>query len=189
MSREITKKIRLWVLVFALFAAHVFFRSVAHAEEGDSWKEVQARSGDCRISFPALPQMIEQSFKVNEAGMRLSYDVYLAPYLDRGVCLLLVAQYPAPLAKGHETAGLEGLLRGIIGQHPENQLVFAELLDMSGSPALTFLVQSGKNYFRGFAVMVGSKLYLIAMEGRKQHFEEAVFQKFFKSFQLIQAQS
>ena len=81
--------------------------------------------------------------------------------------------------------GLQGLLKGIIGQHPENQLVFAEMIQIQGFPALNFMVESGKNFFRGQAVMVGGKLYLIAMEGVKLRFEESTFQRFLQSFQLI----
>jgi len=187
MSRISTKKIGFWLMIGALFAVHLFFRSQAHADipAKGAWKEVFSRTGDCKISFPSLPQMFQQSFKVDEAGKRLTYDIYLAPYQDRGVCMLLIAQYPMPLTGGHEIAGLEGLLKGIVGQHPENQLMFAELIDLHGFPALTFLVQNGKNYFRGQAFMVGNKLYLVAMEGGKQNFEEAIFQRFLKSFQLL----
>lgn len=186
MSRISRKKLGFWLAIAALFAVHLFFKTEAHADVPmrGAWKEVYSRTGDCKISFPVLPQMFQQSFKVDESGKKLTYDIYLAPYLDRGVCLLLIAQYPMPLSGGHEVVGLEGLLKGIVGQHPENQLVFAELIDIDGRPALTFLVQSGKNYFRGQAMMVGNKLYMVAMEGGRQFFEEPTFQKFLKSFQL-----
>ena len=50
---------------------------------------------------------------------------------------------------------------------------------------MNFLVQSGKSYFRGQALMVGNKLFLIAMEGRKGTLQEAIFTRFLKSFQLL----
>jgi hypothetical protein len=184
MRREAIKKIGLWVLTIALIAAHIFFRSQAHAEQ-NGWKEIYTRNGDCRIAFPALPQMIEQKLKLNQEGSQLAYDVYLAPYSEHSICVLLVAQYPKPIPSGSEMLGLEGLLKGIINQHPENRLVFADMVQMQGFPALNFMVESGKNFFRGQAVMVGSKLYMIAMEGVKQRFEEPVFQRFLKSFHLM----
>ena len=187
MSRTATKKIGFWLMIGAIFAVHLFY-SHAHANPPApraAWKEVFSRTGDCKISFPTLPQMFQQSFKVDDAGKKLTYDIYLAPYQDRGVCMLLIAQYPIALPGGHEVAGLEGLLKGIVGQHPDNQLIFAELIDIRGFPALTFLVQSGKIYFRGQAFMVGNKLYMIAMEGGKQHFDEPIFQRFLKSFELL----
>ena len=129
--------------------------------------------------------MVQQSLKLNEKGMKLIYDIYLSPYQGKAVCLLLVAQYPTALPEGQELLGLEGLLKGIMGQHPDNQLVFAEVFDMQGFPSVTFLVQSGENYFRGQALMVGNKLFLIAMEGKKANFEEPTFQRFLKSFKLF----
>jgi hypothetical protein len=187
MSRVSTRKLGFWLTTAALIAVHLFFRTQAHADVPlrGAWKEVYSRTGDCKISFPALPQMFQQSFKVDESGKKLTYDIYLAPYQDRGVCMLLIAQYPMPLPKGHEVVGLEGLLKGIVGQHPDNQLIFAELIDINGFPALTFLVQSGKNYFRGQAFMIGNKLFMVAMEGGKQNFEEPTFQRFLKSFELM----
>ncbi|MBF8263895.1 MAG: hypothetical protein HW387_1560 [Parachlamydiales bacterium] len=183
MRREAVKKIGLWILVMALIAAHLFFRSQAHADMG-GWKEIYTRTGDCRISFPALPQMIEQKLKLNNEGLHLSYDVYLAPYREHAVCLLLVAQYPKDLPTGAEATGLEGLVNGILNQHPENKLVFADMMKLHGFPAINFLVQSGKNCFRAQAVMIGNRLYMIAMEGTRQDFEEATFQRFLKSFKL-----
>jgi hypothetical protein len=185
MSRQTIKKTSIWLLAIGLMIAHVFFRNQVEAGAIADWKQIHSRAGDCRISFPVLPQMIQQGFDVDEKGGRLTYDVYVAPYQDKGLCLLLVAQYPTAIPAGQEVLGLEGLVRGIVSQHPENKLVFAELGEFEGYPALTFMVQSGKNYFRAQAVMVRSKLFMIAMEGRKQHFEENVFQHFLKSFSLI----
>jgi len=184
MRRETLEKIGLWLLTIVLIAAHIFFRSQANASE-PNWKQVHSRAGDCSISFPAQPQMIEQKLKLSDEGAQLAYDVYLAPYSAHSICVLLVAQYPKPVPAGSEIVGLEGLLKGIINQHPENRLVFAEMVQMHGFPALNFMVESGKNFFRGQAVMVGSKLYMVAMEGVKLRFEEAVFQRFLKSFHLV----
>jgi hypothetical protein len=188
MRKEIAKKVGIWVLAFALFAAHVFFRTVAHAETGSdsTWKKMNAKNNECCISFPSAPQMIQQSLPLADGTQKLNYDVYIAPFEDRGVFLLLIATYPSPLPGGHEMAGLEGLLNGIVGHHPDNQLVFADLTKLGGHPAVNFLVQNGRSYFRGQALMVGNKLYLIAMEGIRDELDEKTFTKFLKSFQLTQ---
>ena len=184
MSKTAVKKIGIWFLAFSLFAFHVLFRSVAHADEGSSWKQIFAKSGECQISFPTAPQMIQQTLPLADGINRLSYDVYLAPHEDKGVFLLLIATYPVPLTEGNEVAGLEGLLTGIVNHNPDNQLVYAELVMYMGHPTVDFLVEGGNSYFRGQALMVGNKLYLIAMEGLKGKMDETAFSKFFKSFEL-----
>lgn len=191
MAHTALRKICFWLASITLFSVSMSFQNEAHATSRlrETWKEVYSRTGDCKISFPDLPQMFQQSFKVDESGKNMTYDIYLSPYENRGVCMLLIAQYPMALPGGHEVMGLEGLLKGILGQHPDNELVFAELIEQQGSPAMTFMVQSGKNYFRGQAVMVGSRLYLVAMEGGKESFEEPTFQRFLKSFQLMKQNS
>lgn len=185
MNRQTARKIGIWLLAIGLLTAHILFRSSVHADEGGAWKQFYAKSGECAIGFPTEPTLVQQSLKLSEGNDRLNYDVYLAPFEDKGVFLLLIATYPRPLAGGHEVAGLEGLLRGIVGHHSDNQLVFANLLQYAQHPALNFLVQSSSSYFRGQALMVGNKLYLIAMEGRRPALDEETFVKFLQSFQLL----
>lgn len=185
MNKTRIKKIGIWLLAFSLFAFHLFFRAVAHAETpGDAWKKIFTKSGECQIAFPTQPQMIQQTLPLADGVNRLSYDVYLAPHEEKGVFLLLIATYPMPLSGGHEVAGLEGLLSGIVNHNPENELVYADLVELLGHPAMSFLVKGGNSYFRGQALMVGNKLYLIAMEGIKDQMDEKVFTQFCKSFKL-----
>ena len=148
MRREAIKKIGLWILTIALIAAHIFFRSQAHAEP-TGWKEIYARTGDCRIAFPALPQMIEQKLKLNQEGMQLAYDVYLAPYSEHSICVLLVAQYPKAIPPGSEMLGLEGLLKGIINQHPDNRLVFVRNGSDARISCIEFHGGKRKEFFQG----------------------------------------
>jgi hypothetical protein len=183
MNQKFMKKAGVWFLALFLVAAHLFMRT-AHADEGSSWNMMISRTGDCRIHFPSRPQMVQQSLQVSDDGLRLHYDVYLSPFEDKGVCLLLIAQYPLPIVPGNELVGLEGLLNGIVGHNAENKLTFANVVDLQGVPGVDFLVQGGANYFRGLAFMVENKLYLIAMEGKKEYLNETIFTRFSKSFQM-----
>ncbi len=182
-----TKKLGIWFLAFALFMAHLFFRSVAHADTPSlpnlSWKQVYMKGGECSIAFPSPPQLIQQVLNL-AGGQKLLYDVYVSAFENKAVFLLLVATYPQPLAQGQESAGLEALVQGIVSHHADNELVFAEKIDWNGHQAIHFLVQGGANYFRGQALMVGNKLFLMAMEGKEGGGEEALFAKFVRSFQL-----
>ena len=185
MGCGITKKIGVLLLAMGLLAIQILFRSSVHADEGSAWKQFQTKSGECRIAFPEKPTLVQQSMQLSDGQGRLQYDIYLAPFEDKGVFMLLVATYPKPLMGGHEVAGLEGLLKGIVSHHPDNELIFAKLLQFAQHPALNFLVQSTSSYFRGQALMVGNKLYLVAMEGKKISMDEATFTKFLQSFQLL----
>ena len=178
------KKVGIWFLALSLFAFHLLFRGVVHADAAPSWAPVFAQSGECQISFPTTPQMVQQTVPLADGVNRLSYDVYLAPHEDTGVFLLLIATYPMPLSGGHEAAGLEGLLGGIVNHNPDNRIVYANMIEVKGHPAMNFLVEGGNSYFRGQAVMVGNKLYLVAMEGLKGKMDEKVYTRFLKSFKL-----
>lgn len=183
MNKIRIKKVGIWFLAISLFAFHVLFRTVGHAAEAD-WKQIFTKGGECQISFPTTPQVIQQNLPLADGVNRLTYDVYLAPHKDQGVFLLLIATYPMALPGGHEVAGLEGLLNGILNHNPDNRLVYADLIELQGHPAMNFLVEGGSSYFRGQAIMIGSKLYLIAMEGVRGKMDEASFNRFLKSFQL-----
>lgn len=184
MRKELVKKVGIWFLALALLMAHVFFRTQLHADEGNSWQNTYAKNGECKISFPSAPQLVQQSIKLSEQGHRLNYDIYIAPFQNNGVFLLLIATYPMPLTSGHEMTGLEGLIKGIVGHHEDNRLVYAKEISFMNLPAVDFLVQSGNSYFRGQAFMIKNKLFLIAMEGRAGTMDESVFQYFSKTFEL-----
>lgn len=181
------KKVGGWVLALSLLAAQVLLRNTAHAAESNpGWKHVYAKNGECRIAFPSQPQLMQQSLNIGETGQKLFYDVYLAPLEDKAVCLLLVATYPSKVPSGQEMTGLEGLIRGIVGHHPENELMFAEVTEHKGGyPVVNFLVQNKTSYFRGQAMMVGTRLFLMAMEGKKGSLHEPTFSGFSGSFQLL----
>ena len=185
MNKLATKKMGIWCLAISLFAFHILFRSVAHADAPTSdWRPVFCKSGECSISFPTKPQIVQQNLPLSDGVHKLSYEIYLSPHEDKGVFLLLVATYPVPLGGGHEIAGLEGLLSGIVKHHSENKLVFADLVEFQDHPTIQFLVEGKNNYFRGHAFMVDNKLYLIAMEGLKNDKDETAYTKFLKSFSL-----
>lgn len=183
MKSIVSKRIGVWFLAFSLFFAHFVLRNTLHADTGSTWKQVYAKGGECSIAFPSAPQTITQALNLPEGG-KLFYDIYLAPFENKGVFLLLVATYPGVLSKGHELAAVEGLMQGIIAHHPGNTLEFAEEIEVDGNPGMTFLVKSDNSYFRGQAIMVGNKLYLVAMEGKMSFLQENIFTKFAKTFQL-----
>ena len=173
------KKLGIWFLAFSLFAAHLLIRSIAYADV-----PAPTAAHNCRISFPSAPQHVQQAIKLNEEGHQLVYDLYLAPLNNDTLCLLLVATYPSALTPGSEPAALQALFQGLLNHNPENQLRFAKPSNHQTYPALDFLIQSTNSYFRAFSVMVGNKLYLIAMEGHDVPLNEAQFAKFIESFGL-----
>jgi hypothetical protein len=183
MKKEFVKKMGVWFFAIGLMLAQILFRSTAHADESQTWNQYRAQDGACSIAFPSEPTLVQQALKISE-GQILTYDIYLAPFEDKGVFMLLVAKYPQALPGGHEIAGLDGLLKGILGHNVENKLVFANLIDHAGHPAMNFLVHNLSNYFRGHAFMSGNKLYLIAMEGRKGDLDEKSFKRFLESFKI-----
>jgi hypothetical protein len=150
----------------------------------DSLPIFHAENGECAIDFPSKPSLVKQALRVSE-GEKLLYDIYLSSVEGTAVFMLLIATYPVPLSDGHEVAGLEGLLKGILEHHPENRLIFADLVQSFHHPAIDFLVKSSTSYFRGHAVMVGNKLYLVAMEGLTKEVDESSFVRFFSSFKLL----
>jgi hypothetical protein len=168
-----------------LTIALVVLSSAVFAEGSSIWKQTYAKGGDCHIDFPSPPQIVQQSMKISEAGHRLFYDIYLSPFQDRGVVLLLIATYPGAISEENEMLGLEGLVKGIVSHHADNQLIFSDFVELMGHPSINFLVQSSSSYFRGRALMVGNKLYLIAMEGKKGELDETIFNRFMKSFKIL----
>ncbi len=139
--------------------------------------------GGCKVGFSAEPQVIRETMDLAKSRGQLSYEVYRSKMVNGSESLLLVASYPEPVAPGQELKGIEGFIKGVVGN--DNQLVFAHLTSVEGKEAVDFLIESPTSYFRGLVLMVGSKLYLIAMEGRLGSLDESAFERFSGSFSLV----
>ena len=75
-------------------------------------------------------------------------------------------------------------LNGILTHNPGNQLLSADLLLVNGLEALDFHVRSGNVYFKGRAVMVKNKMYLMAMECEIPSYDERQYKHFVESFKI-----
>jgi hypothetical protein len=100
----------------------------------------------------------------------------------KSVFLLLIAQYPDFVDQSYAQVSLEGFLNGILANNPGNQLLFADLLLVGGYEALDFFIRTGSVYFKGRAIMVKNKLYLMAMECEVQNYDETKYNYFVSSF-------
>ena len=69
-------------------------------------------------------------------------------------------------------------------QHPNNQLVFADLIDVQGHKGMDFFIKTKGMFFKGRAVMSGSNLYLVAMECEEGKYKDKQFNYFINSFEL-----
>jgi hypothetical protein len=184
------KKSSKWgILLIGIFLvlSQVLYKSNLEASSSTSWMSIKPKSGAWSVSFPSAPEVIRQSVPITEEGDLLHYDVYIAPLSEKSLCLFLEATYPFELKQGKELEGIEGLLSGILGQNPDNQLKFAKLVEHDGVPGMDFLIHSKGAYFRGKALMQGNKLFLIAIEGKNGQVDEASFSKFSQSFSFEQS--
>ena len=80
---------------------------------------------------------------------------------------------------------LESFLNGLVTQHPDNTLIFADLTEVNGHKALDFFIESKGVYFKGRAIMAENNLYLLAMECEVTNYKEGNFNYFINSFELI----
>lgn len=169
--------------VFAAPAAQAQAPAVK-AGQAQDWQDFHSVNGQCTLKFPALPEHISENMSVPEEGYELKYDAYISNLEKKSVFLLLIAQYPDFVDQSLAQVSLEGFLNGILANNPGNQLLFADLLLVSGYEALDFFIRTGAMYFKGRAIMVKNKLYLMAMECEIQHYDEDRFNYFVNSFQL-----
>jgi hypothetical protein len=154
------------------------------AGKAQEWQDFHSVAGQCSLKFPALPEHISENMSVPEEGYELKYDAYISNLEKKSVFLLLIAQYPDFVDQSLAQVSLEGFLNGILANNPGNQLLFADLLLINGYEALDFFIRTGGVYFKGRAIMVKNKLYLMAMECEIQHYDEDRFNYFVNSFQL-----
>lgn len=149
------------------------------------WNEFHSTPGNCSMLFPTQPEHISEKMAMPDQNFELTYDAYISPATDQqSVFMLLVAQYPDFVDESFAQMSLEGFLNGILTHNPNNQLLFADLVLVDGHEALDFFIRTGNVYFKGRAVMVKNRMYLMAMECEIPHYDEVRYKQFVESFKL-----
>jgi len=149
------------------------------------WKKFHSVPGKCKVSFPQTPEHVKQVMTLKEDNCDMQYDVYVSTEQNKdAVYMVLIAQYPSYVNESCAELSLECFLNGILTQHPDNELVFADLIDHQGHKGMDFFIKTKGLFFKGRAVMSGSNLYLIAMECEEKLYKEHRFTYFINSFEL-----
>ncbi len=183
---SITSAVAAFMLCFSFgFSEEEHAQVVAKSSSCGHWKSFHSFAGQCSVSFPENPEHVTQKMKLEEDDQDMQYDVYVAQEKNQeAVFMVLVAQYPSYVTEEYADLSLESFLNGILTQHPNNELVSADLIEVQGHKGMDFFIKTKGVYFKGRAVMSGSNLYLIAMECQSHNFQENKFDYFINSFKL-----
>lgn len=153
--------------------------------EFSGWKLFHSVPGNCQVSFPKVPEHLHQTMALEENSPDLRYDVYVSAQEKDAIYMVLIAQYPSSINEDYATIGLNSFLNGILKQNPQNQLIFADLIDVQGFKGLDFFIRSQGVYFKGRAIMAKSNLYFLAMECEMNKYKEHHFDYFINSFEIL----
>jgi hypothetical protein len=197
-------KLSLWVRCFSIFTLVSFSsqnligvelqaptsqqikNKEAPIDTSVSWKKFHSVQGKCKVAFPQAPEHVKQIMTLEEDKYDMQYDVYVATEGNKeAVYMVLIAQYPPYVNESCAELSLECFLNGILTQHPSNELVFADLVEIDGKKGMDFFIKSKGMFFKGRALMSGSNLYLIAMECEEALYKENKFTYFINSFEFV----
>lgn len=197
-------KLSLWVRCFSIFTLVSFSsqhligvesqapsalqvkNKEASIDNSVSWKKFHSVQGKCKVAFPQTPEHVKQIMTLEEDKYDMQYDVYVATEGNKeAVYMVLIAQYPPYVNESCAELSLECFLNGILTQHPSNELVFADLVEIDGKKGMDFFIKSKGMFFKGRALMSGSNLYLIAMECEEALYKENKFTYFINSFEFV----
>lgn len=173
---------------FGFFITMLFAQPLAAATpkstEFQSWKKIQTAGGYCSVSFPKVPEYLQQKLPMKQDERELQYDVYVADHERKEIFMLLIAKYPGEVREEHAVKNLEHFLNTLIAQNPKNRLLFADLVDVQGFPAMDFFIRTDQVYFKGRAIQANNTLYLLALECEVPNYQEHHFDFFIKSFEF-----
>jgi len=167
------KKFSLFFFIFCVLLSSYSF----------SWEKFYSLQGNCEILFPSKPQHMTQKIPIKEINDYMNYDVYMS-FLDENnsICMMVIASFPTKIEKDKEKQSLEGFLNGIINHKNEKKLIYAKFSDFKNLNAIDFLLENQNRYFKGKAIILENKLYLIAMEFDNHLDLDKTFQKYIESF-------
>lgn len=149
------------------------------------WTKVYSFQGKCNAMFPRNPDHVRQNMAMKGESKDLEYDVYVADLERRSVFMVLIAKYPGEVKDEYTVGSLEHFLNSILVQNPNNQLVFANLVQVQGFQGMDFFIRTNDVYFKGRVLLAKNYLYLLAMECEKQNYQDEHYQFFIESFELV----
>lgn len=149
------------------------------------WTKFHSVHGKCMVSLPESPEHVKQMMPFPEQGYNLRYDVYVSAHEKKAIYMMLIAEYPPFINETHAEMSLESFLNGLVTQNHDNELIFADLVNVQGHKALDFFVKSKGVYFKGRAIMAENNLYLLAMECDQKNYLELNYNHFIESFELV----
>jgi len=165
------KKFSLFFFIFC-----VLFNSYSF-----SWEKFYSLSGDCEILFPTKPHHMAQKIPIKDLDAYMNYDVYMSLLdEDNSVCMMVVASFPTKIEEAKEKQSLEGFLNGIINHKNEKKLIYAKFSKFQNKNAIDFLLENQNRYFKGRAIIVEDKLYLIAIEFNNNLDLDQTFSKIYR---------
>lgn len=150
-----------------------------------NWTKIHSFQGKCNAVFPRNPDHVRQNMSMRGESKDLEYDVYVADLERRSVFMVLIAKYPGEVKDEHAVSSLEHFLNSILVQNPNNQLVFANLVQVQGHQGMDFFIKTNEVYFKGRVLLAKNYLYLLAMECEKQNYQDNHYQYFIESFELV----
>ena len=192
-SRSLWKGLLVGLAIFcfvSLFQSSLFAEPRAKGSaRNHQWKRFYSASGSCSINFPKHPDHVQQVTPIAEGRYQLRCDIYAAPFERKAVYMMLIAEYPSKMDQLHTKLSLEGILNGLLMQNPNGQLVFADIVEVSGHQALDFFIQTEGVCFQGRVLITGRNLYLLAMKCDRRHYSKEQYQQFVNSFALKQSRT
>ena len=152
--------------------------------EFENWQKIHSEEGSCKATFPSKPHHMQQDMKMRGSEEKLRYDVYVADHERKEVFMVLIAKYPGEVKKEDAKKNLEHFLNTLVSQNGNNRLLFADLIEVDGNPAMDFFIKTDAVYFKGRAIQANNSLYLLAMECEIKNYQEHHFNFFIQSFSL-----
>lgn len=183
---KFSKSVLLTTLVLTQSVSSLFgeTKPSVSTTEFQGWKEVHSDAGNCKATFPRNPDHMQQDMKMKGTDSKLRYHVYVADHQRKEVFMVLIAKYPGEVKTEDAKKNLEHFLNTLISQNANNRLLFADLIQVNGNPAMDFFIRTDAVYFKGRAIQANNSLYLLAMECEINNYQEHHYNYFIQSFSL-----
>ena len=162
--------------------------NVSNYFSSSDWKEFNSADGGFRILFPDYPQREESDIKVPNSDITLKLIYYIDDKGADGAYLASFTQYPENTDVSQPKINLENALNGTMAANEGNKLISSTYSELQNNPALDFVIQNDSIKYtnKGKIVLVGKKIYQIAVVQGSDKLDDNSFNKFISSFQLTQ---
>jgi hypothetical protein len=157
------------------------------AEEFKTWQEFNPESRLFKVELPSKPEYAAEWITIPNSDQKRRYDMYVSEKIDGTLFLVNVITYPPKFADSAQDILRQNIDEFVHRQsRVENRLTKAVDQVFESRKAIDFAFEDKEFKGEGKAIQNGNTIYILIYTAQQGEFDPQEYQKFIKSFHILE---